>query len=225
MPIGPVSGPGNMTVWPNQHGSGSRNCAEDRKLPRAGIFGVDRPDPIRPRSDVEVPGLAEIEQYRPGIVQQVGYPQRTICGVQLEIGHAASEHGMPIAEVVVNVQTRHHRGEPLARPVHTQQFGQGVPQGVDAVIAAQERGLRHRVVQDPRSDRVALCMVGLQEGFRRCALNHLGQLPSQIHCILHADIEALSADREMHMCGISGQQDSSVPVRGGLPGHIGESGD
>ena len=37
--------------------------------------------------------------------------------------------GMALAEVVVNVQTGHHRGEPLARLVHAEQLGHGVAQG------------------------------------------------------------------------------------------------
>src|SRR5262245_13784987 len=60
--MGSVSHPGDISVGPNQHGSGSRNCAKYRKLPHTGVFDVDRLDPIRPWGDVEARGLAEIEQ-------------------------------------------------------------------------------------------------------------------------------------------------------------------
>ncbi len=65
----------------------------------------------------------------------------------------------------MNVQPRHHRGEPLARLGHAEELGHGVAQGVGAVICAEQRDLRHRVAQHAGSDRVALGMVGIQEAF------------------------------------------------------------
>ena len=67
---GAVSHPGDISVGPNQHGGGSSDRAEHRKLPQTSVFGVDQLNPIRPRSDVEAAGLTEVEQHRPGIVQQ-----------------------------------------------------------------------------------------------------------------------------------------------------------
>jgi len=55
-----------------------------------------------------------------------------------------------------------------------------------------------------RSTRVALGMVGIQEAFWGCSVDHLGQLPSQIHGILHTGVEALSTVRGMHVCGVAG---------------------
>ena len=89
----------------------------------------------------------------------------------------------------------------------------------------RERHLRHRVAQHARSDRVALGMVGIKQAVGRCPIDHLGQLPSQIHRILHTDVEALSTHRVMHVCGVAGQQDPSVAIGRGLPRHIGEPGD
>ena len=83
----------------------------------------------------------------------------------------------------------------------------------------------HRVAQHAGSDRVALGVIGIQEAVRRCLLDHLGQLPSQIHRILHTGLEALSTVRGMHVCGVAGQQHPSLAVGRGLPGHIGEPGD
>ena len=85
--------------------------------------------------------------------------------------------------------------------------------------------LRHRVAQHTRGDRVALGVIGIEKAFRRYPLEYLGQLPSQIHRILHTDVEALSTHRGMHMRGVAGQQDASVAVSGGLPRHVGEAGD
>ena len=106
-----------------------------------------------------------------------------------------------------------------------EELGNGVAQGLGAFVRAAERDLRHRVAQHAGSDRVTLGVVGVEEAFRRCPVDHLGQLPSQIHRILHTGVEALSTVRGMHVRGVAGQQDPSVAVGRGLPGHVGEPGD
>src|SRR5215468_5619172 len=111
-----------MSVGPNQHGGGSSDLPECWKLPRTNVFGVDQLNAICPWGDVQAAGLTEVEQHGPGAVQQGEYPQRAVGGDQVEIGHAAPEQWVSLTEVVTNVQTRHHRGEPLARLVHAQQL-------------------------------------------------------------------------------------------------------
>src|SRR4029077_104381 len=100
-----------MSVGPNQDGSGSSDRAKYRELPHTGILSVDQLNPIRPWSDVQATGLTEVEQHRPGIVEEREDPQRTGRGDQVEVGHAASEQRVPRAEVVMNVQTGHHPGD------------------------------------------------------------------------------------------------------------------
>src|SRR3954452_5518133 len=56
-----VSHPGDVTIGPDQHDCWSSDRAECREVPRAVISGVDQPDPIRPRRDVEGAGLTEVE--------------------------------------------------------------------------------------------------------------------------------------------------------------------
>ena len=182
-------------------------------------------NPICPWSDVEAAGLTEVEEHRPGLVQQGEDPHRAVGGDQVEIGHAASEQRVSLAQVVVDVQAGHHRGESFPRLVHAQQLGHGVAQHLDAIVGAHERDLRHRGAQHAGGDRVALGVVGIQEAFRRCLVDHLGQLPAQIHRILHTGVEALAADRGMHVRRVAGQQDPSLAVGRGLPGHVGEPGD
>ena len=97
--------------------------------------------------------------------------------------------------------------------------------GLDALVAALERGLSHRVPERAGSDRVALVVVGVQEALRGGPVDHLRQLPSQIHRILHAEAEALSTRRVVHVRRVAGQQDSSRAVGRGLPRHVGEPGD
>jgi hypothetical protein len=62
-----------------------------------------------------------------------------------------------------------------------------------------ERHVRHRGAQYAGSDRVTLGVVGIQEAFWGCPVHYLGQLPSQIHRILHAGLQALSTIRGMRV--------------------------
>jgi hypothetical protein len=55
-----VSHPGDMSVGANQHGSGSSDRAEDRKLPHTVVFGVDELNPIAPWRDVEAAGSSRL---------------------------------------------------------------------------------------------------------------------------------------------------------------------
>jgi hypothetical protein len=89
---------------------------------------------MRPRSEVEAAGLTEVEEHRPGIVQEGEDPQRAVGGDEVEIGHAASEQRVSLAEVVMNVQTRQLRGESSSRLVHAEELGDGLAQGVGAVV-------------------------------------------------------------------------------------------
>ena len=63
-----VSRPGDMSVGSDQHCRGSSDLAMDRELPHASMLGVDQPDSIRPRSDVETAGFTEVEEHGPGVV-------------------------------------------------------------------------------------------------------------------------------------------------------------
>jgi hypothetical protein len=72
---------------------------------------------------------------------------------------------------------------------------------------------------------VTLGVIGVEEALRRRPVDDLGQLPSQVHRILHTGVETLSAHRGMRVGGVAGQQDPSVAVGRGLPGHVGEPGD
>jgi hypothetical protein len=169
-PLGSVSHPGHISVGPNQNGGGSRDRPDCRKLPCTDVFGVDqagvnRVNAIRPRRDVEAVGLTEIEEHRPGMVQQGEDPLRAVGGDQVEIGHAASEQRVSLAEVVMKVQTRHHREVLLASRVHLQQFGKHLAQGPATIVTAVDRGERHGVAQHAGTDWVPLGMVGIQWRF------------------------------------------------------------
>jgi hypothetical protein len=158
-------------------------------------------------------------------VQQLEDSERAAGGDQVQIGHAASEQRMSLAEVVVNVQPGPDPDEPPARLVHGRQLRHQIDQGLDALVLALERPQSHRVLEDAGHDRMALILVGVQEAFRGGPVDHLRELPSQIHRVLHADAEALSTRRVVHVRRVARQQHSSVAVGRGLPSRVGEPGD
>ena len=116
-------------------------------------------------------------------------------------------------------------GEPFAGLVHARQLRHHIDQGLHALVAALERGLRHRVPERAGGDRVTLGVVGVQQALRGGPVDHLRELPSQVHRILHAEAEALPTRRVMHVRRVAGQQHASVAVGRGLPRHVGEPGD
>ena len=97
--------------------------------PRRRRTGVDQPDSIRPRGDVEAAGLTEVEEHGPSVVQQGEHARGTVRGVQVEVGHAPPEQRVSLSEVVVDVETGDHRGDALAWLVHAQQLEHGVAEG------------------------------------------------------------------------------------------------
>ena len=105
-----------------------------------------------------------------------------------------------------------------------QQLGNRVAQRLRAFVFAAKHDRRHRVAQHAGADRVALGVVGVEEAFRRHPLDHLRQLPSQVHRILHAGLETLATVRGMHVRGVAGEQHASLAVGRRLPRHIGEPG-
>src|SRR5205085_5085169 len=195
--VGAVSYPGDVAVWADQHGGGGADRAEYGELPLPVVARVDQLDPAGPWGDVKVAGLTEVEQQWPCVVQQLEDPPFAVGGGQVEIGHAASEERMSLAELVVNVQPGDDSGEPLARLVHARQLRHDIDQGLHALVPALERALRHRVLERAGSDRVTLGVVGVKEALGGGPADHLSQLPSQVHRILHTEAEALSTCRVM----------------------------
>src|SRR5215510_15660545 len=128
------------------------------------------------------------------IVQEGEDAQRAIGGDHVEVRNAAPKQRVSLPEIVANVQTGHHPAETLARFVHEEELGNGIDQGLCAVVrAAEERDLRHRVTQYAGSDRVPLGMVSIQEAFWRRPLDHLGQLPSQFNATFTTVVKTFSA--------------------------------
>src|SRR6478736_2940901 len=74
--------------------------------------------------------------------------QRAVGGDQVEIGHAAPEQWVSLAEVVVKAQTGHLRSESFARLVHLEEIGNDLPCGLGAIVASEKCDLRQRILEN-----------------------------------------------------------------------------
>ena len=68
-------------------------------------------------------------------------------------------------------------------------------------------------------------VVGVEEALGRGPVDHLRELPSEVHGVLHAGAHALTALGRMHVGGVAGEQHPAAAVGDGLPRHVGEPGD
>jgi hypothetical protein len=157
------------------------------------------------------PWPPEVEQHRSGLVQEFEDAERAGGGDQIKVGHSAAKQRVSLAEVIMNVQARHHGTEALARLLHAKELGHRIAQHRRALVAAAKRHRSHRVTQDASSNRVALGVVGVQKRFRRGSLDRPRQLSSEVYRILPTRLEALPTIWRMHVCGVAGQQ--NPPLR------------
>ena len=88
----------------------------------------------------------------------------SVLGPQVEVGHPPSEQRVPLAEVVVDVETGDHPGDAAAGLVHAQLVEHGGAEGPAAVVGAGECDLGHGVLQHPGTDRMPFGVVAVQEG-------------------------------------------------------------
>ena len=87
--------PGDVSIGSDQNSSGGCHVTQDRKLPIAAIFGLDRQHSVCPRGGITSPGLVEVQQDRLGVVEQSEYSHRAIGGDEVQIGHTAPEQRVP----------------------------------------------------------------------------------------------------------------------------------
>jgi len=141
-----LADPGDVAVGPDQHRRGRRDHPDQRQLPRTGGRRGHGSNAIRPRAAFEVATwYREVEQHRPGVVQQVEDPRRPVGGDEVEIRHPAAEQRVSVAEVVAHVQARHDRRVVPAWFVHREQLGDDLGDGGGTVVPASEGDLRKRV--------------------------------------------------------------------------------
>ena len=172
--------------------------------------GVDRLNAIRPRRDVDAARLPKLSSTGRASCSRRVDPQRAVGGDEVEIGHAASEQRVSRRRGRSECpgRTSSRRIACAARPCSSSSDTMSRSASMRSSGRVQ-RDLRHRVAQHARGDRVALGVVRVEQALRRGPLDHLRQLPSEIHRVLHADVEALSADRGMHVRRVAGEQDAS----------------
>src|SRR5947209_16735736 len=119
---------------------------------------------------------------------------------------------MSLTEVVMDVQPRSQAGKQFARLVEARHLRNHLEQGLEALVDALERGLGDRVVKRAGGDGVALALIGIQQALRRDPAKNLAQLPSQVHCVLDTEAEALSTRRVMHVRRIPREQHPPAAV-------------
>jgi len=128
------------------------------------VVGVDLPDTVRRPGDVDAPRRTEVEQHGAGVVKQLEDPLRAAGHGQVEIRHAAPQQWVPLAEVVGHVEPGQEPRELGAWPLEAQQLGDRVAHRLGSRVASLEEGLRHHISHDSGRGRVALRVVGVQEG-------------------------------------------------------------
>jgi hypothetical protein len=85
-------------------------------------------------------------------VQQTGYARRTtVRGADVKVGHAPPEQRVPLAKIVVDVETGEHSGNASTRLIHLQQLSHGIAECAVALIGTAERDLRHGIAQHQRA--------------------------------------------------------------------------
>ena len=110
----------------------------------------------------------------------------------------------------MDVETTDHPGDPPARLVHAEQLRHDVARRPPAVAGAGERGLGHGVVEHAGAHRVPLGVIGVEQAVRGRPVDHLGQLPGEVHGILDTGVESLTTGRRVDVGGVAGQQDPAV---------------
>src|SRR5215210_153231 len=76
--LGSISHPGDVVVWADQHGGGGAHRAEHRQLPLPVVARAHQLNPVSRWSDVEFPGLTEVEEQWPCVVQQLEESERPL---------------------------------------------------------------------------------------------------------------------------------------------------
>ncbi len=170
-------------------------------------------------------GSSEVEQHRPGFVQQLEDAERACRRHEVEIGHPAPEQGMPVAEVVADVEARCESRDPPTRFVHLRELGDQVDHGLHPFVAALERRQRHRVTERPCGHRMALPLIGVEEALGRGPLHHLRELPAQVHRVLHTEAETLPSRGVVHVRRVAREQHPSGAVGRRLARRVGEARD
>src|SRR5689334_21025451 len=72
---------------------------------------------------------------------------------------------------------------------------------------------------------MTLGVICIEQAVGRYTLDDLRQLPAEVHRILQASAESLSADRRVDMCGVAGEQHASAAILRRLSRRVGETRD
>ena len=170
-------------------------------------FGIHNPTWISRFTDM----TRQAATYRAGRVLLAGdaaHVQYPAGGQGLSLGvQDAVNLGWKLAQVVnaTSPESLLDTYQDERHPVAARKLRHDLDHGLHALVTALERGLSHRVPERAGSNRVALVLIRIQEALRGGPVDHLSQLPSQIHRVLHTEAQALSTCRVMHMRRVAGE--------------------
>lgn len=108
----------------------------------------------------------------------------------------------------------------LAGFIHLQQLCDEFTERPAWVVARSEGALGHGVLQHPCCDWVTFGLIRIEQARRRGSVRDLGEFPTEVHCVLEADVESLTTKRCMDVRSVTSEQHA---VGDGLAGHVGES--
>ena len=184
-----------------------------RQLPDTVVFGFQQRHAVKPRPDVDRPTVAEVEQHGPRPVQQREDALHSGRRRHVEIRHAPSDERVRRTEIVVNAEARHLRREILPWLVHEQQLTDALAQRGRAFVRSMQGHLRHGLTQHACGNGMTFGMIRVEQRIPRDAMHDLRELPAEVHGILHAEAQSLSADGRVHVGCIAGEQHASLAIR------------
>src|SRR3954470_605328 len=101
----------------------------------------------------------------------------------------------------------------LPGPLERRTIHRGI-EGVEELPVRLD-GLRDEVTGGRGEHRPALLVVGVEQGLAGPSLEHRCQLPPQVARVLEAGVHAVPAVRRVAVGGVTGDEDSSGPIRVG----------
>lgn len=188
-----------MTVRAEQHGRGLELGARVDEVV----------DTVLPAGRREPTGL--VEQHSTAGVE-VGVEAAT--GVEWHVAQAAPEQVGSFAEVVADAGRDDLLGQQPADLLDVHELLDEPTNGLRPGLDEHELHLGAGVVDDVSRDGPTLGLVAVEQSRRSPAVDHRGELPSEVEGILDSEVLALSARRRVDVRCIAGEEHSTeaVPV-------------
>src|SRR5690606_37990773 len=204
----PLPPPRHAAVRPQQHGGHLQlRPAVD-----------DAVDPVLPPRDRKPPGPVE---QQPATAAQ---PLVQAPPPQPHVPHPPAEQLVPRTEVVADPEPGDLLDQVPVHHVEVHQLRQQPAHRPGTRSSGHQLALRADVVQHLRGHRAPLVLVAVQQPRGRPAAHLRGQFPTEVERVLDTEVEALPAQRRVHVRRVAGQQHPADPVALGEPDGVPEPG-